>query len=346
MCINPKLLPFGTDAWCRKCLQCRLAYVADWEGRNIAESKVATTCFLVTLTYGHNLAYGVESEAAASYLDYDHVQRFLKRLRKTLSKDKRSVRYFISGEYGTKKGRAHWHALLYFDFEILPRDAQTLLEEHWGHGFCNVSKFRDSSAGYVCKYIIKQSDTEELPQLHMSKKPTIGAVWIAQFARKIAQSGLALLEPVYWFSDVRVKKTGKPRKFYLWRQSRDLFISEYLAEWSRLYLARHIPPSDLVASYQDKLARDALCDQPKVLPYRQPPPAPWQEPPNLFIKSWNETLGWVAIRPDGARLFWSFDNEGAPSWQSVIRTETWAASRRLNSELRTARAYRNLSKGS
>lgn len=47
-------------------------------------------------------------------LHLEHLQKFFKRLRKKFGE---GIRYFACGEYGSKNGRPHYHALLFnFDF--------------------------------------------------------------------------------------------------------------------------------------------------------------------------------------------------------------------------------------
>lgn len=340
MCDNPLLLSSG-EVPCRNCKQCRRAYVWDWVGRNTAESVTSVTSFFVTLTYGNSYVYGVESEAAASWLDYSHVQKFLKRLRISGTK----CRYFVVGEYGTKKGRAHWHALLYFQRKMSCSDAQVLLEKHWGHGFCNVKAFNERSAPYCCKYLQKTTESQEPSVAHMSKQPSLGAAYIMQFARDIARAGLPLHGPYYWISGVIDKKTKKPRRFYLRGHSLDIFCQEYVQEW-RSVQSGHIPPAPFLEEYLDKCARADRVEPVVVSPYKFPAARPWLPAPNQYTVRLDRALGWVADHPSLPRLYWSFDNLGVRAWDGVIRTEDQADALRLLSEIRSSkRAYLDLSKG-
>lgn len=103
MCRTPNKLDDGTEVACRKCWQCKRNRVNDLVGRCIAESRYSAKTYAVTLTYANDA--GVN----AVTLVYKDVQDFLKRLRKRYN-----VRYIVAGEYGTAKGRAHWHIILFF----------------------------------------------------------------------------------------------------------------------------------------------------------------------------------------------------------------------------------------
>ena len=103
MCITPNRLDDGTEVACRKCKLCKRNRVNDLVGRCIAESRYSKKTYAVTLTYANDA--GVN----AVTLVYKDVQDFMKRLRKRYN-----VRYIVAGEYGTAKGRAHWHIILFF----------------------------------------------------------------------------------------------------------------------------------------------------------------------------------------------------------------------------------------
>ena len=81
----------------------------DWQGRCIAEAATAKAAFAVTLTYGRD-AMGEKLHERAVVMTYSDVQRYLKLLRR----HRYTVRYFCAGEFGSEKGRVHWHIILFF----------------------------------------------------------------------------------------------------------------------------------------------------------------------------------------------------------------------------------------
>lgn len=109
MCIAPNKLADGTEVGCRECWQCCERKIDDWTGRCIAESKTALRTFSISLTYGRDDGDNVDHIRAA-LLTYSDVQKYFKRLRKSGY----VVRYFAVGEYGSTKGRAHWHLIVFY----------------------------------------------------------------------------------------------------------------------------------------------------------------------------------------------------------------------------------------
>ena len=80
-----------------------------------------------------------------------HYQLFLKRLRKSLAKNHRSLRYFLVGEYGTENERPHYHACL-FGLSHIEVD---LVGAAWPYGFVRLDKLDEGLATYICKYVVK-----------------------------------------------------------------------------------------------------------------------------------------------------------------------------------------------
>lgn len=103
------------------------------------------------------------------YLRYTDVQKFIKRLRKNLSKyDNESIRYFLVGEYGPSKLRPHFHILFFFSSSFLYPIFRDCLHKAWTLGYIDAQlpqNFRQSSkylAAYVNSFIY-------LPYLLQSK---------------------------------------------------------------------------------------------------------------------------------------------------------------------------------
>ena len=94
---------------CSVCDGCRQYKHESIVGRVMAESESAACVLSVCLTYDPK---GDKPEGAV-WLDYDDVRKFLMRIRKAGYK----VRKFVAGEYGTQNGRAHWHLLLFFQWD-------------------------------------------------------------------------------------------------------------------------------------------------------------------------------------------------------------------------------------
>lgn len=102
------MLADGTIVGCRYCSQCVGRAVDDWTGRCIAESIFAVAPYFIGLTYGRE--NGEADHIRARLLTYSDVQKLMKRFRASGY----IPRYFAVGEYGSTKGRAHWHLLIFW----------------------------------------------------------------------------------------------------------------------------------------------------------------------------------------------------------------------------------------
>lgn len=141
---------------CGKCLPCRVNNASMWATRAMHESQyVKESCF-VTLTYD-------PEHCPADYsLNKHDVQCFIKRVRKHLGNGRLRA-YFGCGEYGTLRGRPHYHFLLlgwcpkdlvfhHKSYSGLPVYTSEIMQRLWGKGFCPVGTCSHESAGYVARY--------------------------------------------------------------------------------------------------------------------------------------------------------------------------------------------------
>ena len=168
---------------CSKCIECRLEYARQWAVRCVHESKMHEDNVFVTLTYS-------EENLKSPKLQYSDYQLFMKRLRdhifrdflktygkenwKLLTKQEKKEIYehkiistFVTGEYGDKTKRPHWHAII---FNWSPSDLKyfrknengdtiyksDLLNSLWQHGHNEIGSVTFESAGYVARYAAKK----------------------------------------------------------------------------------------------------------------------------------------------------------------------------------------------
>jgi hypothetical protein len=276
MCKTPIRIDENTLAACRNCWQCRLNRVNDLVGRCIAESKTATETLAVTLTYSNDAANG----ASPAVLVYDDFQRFMKRLRKRYT-----VRYIVAGEYGSKRGRAHWHAILFFygkapkrltgehfggwhkdewdrNWLAQDKDAYNIGSQQpwkvWGHGHVLFQKPDYGGFAYVLKYVLKDTGARSThSHLAMSKKPLLGFHYITELARRHVKEGLAPRSYEYAFDDVFNEKTGKRRKFWLRGRAQDLFLETFFDAWREERPDREVPHSELLSEAVDNWFSEA-----------------------------------------------------------------------------------------
>lgn len=255
---------------CHRCWQCRERAIADWTGRNIAEMKTAKACHAVTLTYGRDEANAEEHERTV-LLTYSDVQKFLYLLRR----HGYPVRYFVAGEFGSKKGRAHWHIILYWldkvpeniplrqnwIFARYGEDGKQAKDQNgdpavfWPHGWTYWQKVTPHTARYVCKYLQKgMGDDAAQGKLEMSKYPPLGTDYFERLAERYVQQSMAPRTLEYSFPGVRKReKNGRTVewKYMLTGRSAELFLDHYIASWKRIKGEQPRPKSALVDLYEE-----------------------------------------------------------------------------------------------
>lgn len=163
---------------CGSCNHCRLKTSAGNAVRCVHEASMYQDNCFITLTYDPKYLPTVNGVGTLNVKDF---QDFMKRLRdhcdrgfkyvdpRTGEKEKyepRKVRMYYCGEYGEKRGRPHYHAILFnVDFpdkqlwEIrngYPLYRSAFLEKLWPYGHSSVGTATFESAAYVARYIMKK----------------------------------------------------------------------------------------------------------------------------------------------------------------------------------------------
>lgn len=179
---------FGTfQLPCSKCIECRLEYARSWAVRCSHEAQMHESNAFITLTYS--------DEYLKPLLNYEDFQLFMKRLRKTTSKN---VTYLVTGEYGEQRKRPHWHAII---FNWRPSDelykytnergdkvySSDTLSTLWPYGISEHGSVTFESAGYVARYAAKKlvhgRDDEHTfkPISKKSLRPAIGLTYLEKY---------------------------------------------------------------------------------------------------------------------------------------------------------------------
>lgn len=312
MCITPRIHPDGLKTPCRKCWQCRENRINDWTGRCIAERETAVAASVVTLTYGGG------DTAQSRFLRKSDMTAYLKAIRNAGHK----VRTFYAGEYGSKKGRAHWHALLFWNEAMPYRELRkNINDEFWPHGFSYWTEAHVKDIRYVMKYINKDDvDLDAARSFGMSRKPVLGRDYFIELAGRYVEQGLAPQRPFYKFREV-LDKTGKNIEFYMPPRIAEQFVGFYVAAWKAANPGKWWPSSDLVDHWHD---RSANYIPPLNLGKRAYREAPWMLPPEGASQRFDEKLNSFYADVGGVRLYWSWDERGQRSWHEKIVTETEA----------------------
>ena len=240
MCRTPNRLDDGTEVACRKCWQCKRNRVNDLVGRCIAESKYATQTYAVTLTYANDAGVNAVS------LVYKDVQDFMKRLRKRYK-----VRYICAGEYGTAKGRAHWHIILFFKGKAPKIEEDVRVNwKYWTHGYSYFQQPDWKGFQYVLKYVLKDTDLDSADShLAMSKKPPLGYEFFEELAKEHVKQAVLPRSYKYKIAGVR-KDSGTEKVFMMQGKTRDNFMNALKEGWVEKYGRE--PTSEFYEEWDEK----------------------------------------------------------------------------------------------
>lgn len=249
MCVNWLYTPGGKPRPCHVCWQCKRDRTNDWVGRCIAENKVSAQSVMATLTYGSDGKIdSVADHSHAHALFYSDVQLYLKRLRKQMGG---GVRYVVAGEYGSKKGRAHWHLLLFFREQLPPdiRFGERYIHAVWPHGWSWFEVVTPMSVRYVLKYMRKLPDADQKNLFRFSTCPGIGWRYFARLAAQYVEQRLPPRLDYRFPGDSR--RDGTLREYRLSRAAAYGFLSEYDRVWQLRYGNEDWPQSELMDEYVD-----------------------------------------------------------------------------------------------
>ena len=201
MCVKPAFVwvetPLGylqQEVPCRKCWACLKNRVNDVVGRALCEASTSDYVYMLNLTYDDLL---INDRAQKETIVKADLQRFFMLLRKRYK-----CRYLAAGEFGERKGRAHFHAVI-FGMGIPPqiplkkervyiKDDRGQLIWPWGYCYAEDARSSERAMRYVAKYAVKQwtkgdSDERSEEWLTYSRKPLLGAKFIYEKATQQAE---------------------------------------------------------------------------------------------------------------------------------------------------------------
>lgn len=137
---------------CGRCMRCKATNSASWLFRLQQEVNVNSYPWYVTFTYNDNHLPKIWTNDGNEVmtLDYEDIKKYFKRLRKNTKLD--NIRYFCVGEYGSKRGRPHYHAIIF----NVP-NMQDIVDNWNAKGFVYVEPFNPMLGGgaYLTKYLCK-----------------------------------------------------------------------------------------------------------------------------------------------------------------------------------------------
>lgn len=245
---------------CGACIGCHLDRARTWSVRCRHEAETWTHNAFLTLTYNdENLPWH-------GSLCRKTPRDFIRYLRRNLDgveaapdgSGRRPIRFFGCGEYGSQRGRAHYHFLLFNvrfeDAESSGRDLYTsrLVSQLWPYGSHQIGSFSAASASYVAGYASKKVSAwarahaydvvdpatgevfSRVPEFAMmSLKPPIGKYWYDRFKTDLKQ-GFVVLDG---------QRLPVPRLYADKLKSDAPEVHEEM-EWQRLQEARKYSPAD------------------------------------------------------------------------------------------------------
>lgn len=188
---------------CGKCLVCLSKKRQDWAFRLQQEYRHSKSAHFVTLTYNR------QSLKLANYeLKKRDLQNYFKRLRKLCPS---KIRYYAVGEYGTRTGRPHYHAIIFNCDEESIRKAWSL--ENNPLGIVHVGTVTQASIAYCLKYVVQPFEQSKKPFAVMSRGYGLGAKYLTDEMVQWHRSNMA--NYAYDFNvQVRLPRFYKEKIFY------------------------------------------------------------------------------------------------------------------------------------
>lgn len=179
------LIPCGT------CIGCQLSRGREWAIRCGLELQDHVEACWCTLTY--------DSDFLPPTLRKVELSDFIERLRTWVDYDK--FRFFGSGEYGERRGRPHYHVILFGLSMSAP------IQQAWPFGDVRVDSITDGTIPYVAGYAVKKVFSGapkhagyQPPFVLMSRRPGIGSAarrYVADWRRSAIYSGREVPVPRY-----------------------------------------------------------------------------------------------------------------------------------------------------
>lgn len=216
---------------CGYCWACLKNRQNDIVGRAMCELHYSTGAYFLTLTYDDKRIAKYarktgDNRDRTSVIIKKDFQDFLKRHRKGVRGNVLNVRYVATAEFGSKKSRVHFHAILYYSG--LTPDITLYKNVHikswpWGHVYAKPVTI--DSIRYVAKYLTKSRDPKIAePQSQewftYSKRPILGHQSIVDLAWRHAQQKIL----PHNFRYVPPGYTGHPKmKFNFYGASQNVF---------------------------------------------------------------------------------------------------------------------------
>ncbi|MBL4807281.1 MAG: hypothetical protein JKY31_08330 [Rhodobacteraceae bacterium] len=233
----------------------------------MAEKATNEETFVFALTYNDETQ---ESRDAAKTFVYKDIKDFMKRLRQAIyrkTKQRGQLRFIVAGENGSKKGRCHWHIVLYSQVDLLSfgkwshwwtgkpvqrEDVKAHSKKHkrinwtlWKSGFVSVQEPDQGGMEYALSYALKHQFNIENSQGTM--RETKSEHWASGYFSQSRRPPIAL----NWLKgklDSLLEKNAVPHNL-------EFKIQDYKGYWHptglmRDYLLRTIWENNEIIEYR------------------------------------------------------------------------------------------------
>lgn len=171
-----------------------------WAFRLKWHMRFVKSAYFVTLTYASGIK---RTPNGFLTLHKKHFQNYMKRIRKELNDNKDTpfnhrVKYIVTGEYGGKRGRPHYHAILF----NVPMD---VIKKYWPYGLVDIREVNSSRIAYIFKYISKARkpkqthDRDDRVPEYVNMSQGLGKQWLedkrnVDFHRRFKERPYIVLE--------------------------------------------------------------------------------------------------------------------------------------------------------
>lgn len=211
---------------CGYCVECRKKRRLEWVTRMVHERDEHPCGVFVTLTYNdlflphkvfsvkhlnghlflecrkkirhvpeyykHFYNHSIDSFLVPTLVKSDY-QKFIKRVRKRLTSQKRLIRYFGCGEYGSNTYRPHYHIIIY-GMDIMDEKDREIIVKSWELGSVHLGTVTPRSIAYTAGYITKKLKKKEysysgIEPSFQTCSQGIGRDWCDSNVSKIVSEG-------------------------------------------------------------------------------------------------------------------------------------------------------------
>jgi hypothetical protein len=249
MCVSPNRVHFQkgpkfepVNVPCGKCWACRQNRQNDLAAKVLMELAVSEWSVYLTLTYGDDRTPPSE-RYAIKMIEKEHFRNFWRKVKFTEGLS--AIRGVWCGEYGSKKGRTHFHCIMLGNGtkpELPNFNEEREYMPAWPYGFVYAEPVHRQNIEYVTKYLTfpdhpkrkRDNAAQRNEWVNYSKYPPLGINYVYELAAQYADEKLMP-------RDFRVNPPGANRKkrYQISGVSQNLFLQRLYELWPEAYSSPH-----------------------------------------------------------------------------------------------------------